>query len=254
MMLRLTHWAQAQPGKAQLLLVILHVLLVMVAIRLGLGLDLAGIELPDYAPVVAAVVVGVGFLAYPYGAPAKRATWRRRKWAEATILTGSVGAIALWSALIVSAPVPGAATPSAPSPKAQFTSLTHPDAAPGEKPTAKQQRRDQRTWRRALRAKAKQYLRKQQRKIDKWGAAVLIFFTVALAAFLELLVLALACSISCNGAEGLAVVVGGLGTAGVVFLAVVAIGAILRAKYRSENPDDPAIRRRRSPRKKILEN
>jgi hypothetical protein len=252
-MLRLTRWAQAQPRKARLLLILLHGLLVMVSIRLGLGLDLAGIAVPAFAPVVAAVVVAVGFLVYPYAKPANRATWRRRKAAESTILTGSVVAIALCSALVVATPIPELAPAKASGAAAVFTSLTHPDATLDDKTTAKQQRRDRRLWRQALRAKAKDYLRKQQRKIDKWGAGVLIFVTVVLAAFLELLVLGLACSISCNGAEGLAVVVGLLGTAGVVLLAVLAIGAILRARRRSENPDGPVIRRRRTPRKKVLE-
>ena len=249
-MLRLTHWAQARPNQARLLLVCLHILLVMVAIRMGLALDLAGVAVPAYAPVAAAVITAVGFLVYPYGQPVARVTWLRRKIAEGTILTGSIAAIAMVSALVVATPLAVTTTSPGPASGGQFTSLVHPERTLSE-PLAKSQRRDQRLWRRALRAKVKQYLRTEQRKIDKWGAAVLIFFTVLLAAFLELVVLALACSISCNGAEGLAVVVGVLGTAGVVLLAVVAVGAILRAKNRSENPDNPSYRR--SPRTKVLE-
>lgn len=250
-MLRLTLWAQARPTKARFLLIILHILLVMVAIRLGLALDLAGVSISVIGPLLAAAVILLGFMAYPYGKPIARATWRRRKTAEATILTGAVVAIALLAVQLVSAPIAAIPTTTT-APSAHFTSLTHPDATL-DAATVERKGRDKRLWRRAMRAKVKDYLRGQQRKIDNWGAAALITLSVLLAVFLEMLILALACSISCNGAEGLAVVVGVLGTAGVIILAVVGIGAILRAKRRSENPDDPEFKRKRSPRTKVLE-
>jgi hypothetical protein len=253
-MLRLSRWAQAHYWPARFLLIGLHVLLVMLAIRLGLALDLAGVSVPAMWPKTAAVIVAIGFAIYPFGASRIRTTFRRRKLAEGLVLTGSVVAIALLASRMVSDPLTIEASID-PEPVAQFTALAHPDAIqPGEVAAPQALKgKELRTWRRGLRAKVKTYLRTQQRKIDGVGASFLILAIVLLASFVELMVLALACSISCGGAEGLAVVVGLLGTAGVILLVVVGIGAVVRALRRSQDPENPNYERKRSPRKKILE-
>jgi hypothetical protein len=254
-MLRLSHWAQANYWTARLLLVGLHVLLVMVAIRMGLALDLAGVSIPASAPLFTLAIPLMGWAAYRQLALPSRGTWRQRKWVEGLILTGCVLTIALLAARLVDGPE-SAAPGGGITPAAQFTALVHPDQAQSDEVLAPQELTGQakRTWRRALRAKAKTYLRTQQRRIDGVGAFFLILLTVLVASFLELLVLALACSISCGGgSEVLVLLVVVLGTAGVILLGILGISAIVRAIQRSKDPDNPQIRRKRSPRKKILE-
>ena len=255
-MYRLTYWARAHVPTARLLLIGLHVLLVPVSIRLGLALDLAGVRIPAGWPEGAAVLIVIGFLAYPSGRAAVRRTFRRRKLSEGLVLTGTVLSIALLSAQLVAEPAPVRSTPAAPAPTARFTTLLDPAAAEFAPAPAEQQLRgkEKRTWRRGLRAKAKSYLRTQQKRLDGWGAGLLIILTLVVASALEMLVLALSCSMACNGAAGAAILVALLGTAGVVCLGFLAVMAIVRELDRSKNPDAPeVIRRRRTPRKKVLE-
>lgn len=255
-MYRLTYWARAHVPTARLLLIGLHVLLLMVAIGMGLALDLAGVRIPVGWPEGAAVLIAIGFLTYPYGCAVARRTFRRRKLSEGLVLTGTVLSIALLSAQLVAEPAPFRSTPAAPAPTARFTTLLDPAAAEIAPAPAEQQLRgkEKRTWRRGLRAKAKSYLRTQRKRLDGWGAGLLIVLTILLASALEGLVLLLSCSIACNGAGGIALFVGLFGTAGVVYLGFLAIRAILRELNRSQDPNAPeVIRYRRTPRKKVLE-
>lgn len=74
-----------------------------------------------------------------------------------------------------------------------------------------------------------------------WAKIVLIFLAVVVAAGLLYVLAALACTISCNGSEALAVIVALVGTFGIVFGAIRLIQAILgkkRKKKRSTSTTD----------------
>lgn len=67
-----------------------------------------------------------------------------------------------------------------------------------------------------------------------WAKIVLIFLAVVVAAGLLYVLAALACTISCNGSEALAVIVALVGTFGIVFGAIRLIQAILGKKRRKK--------------------
>ena len=67
-----------------------------------------------------------------------------------------------------------------------------------------------------------------------WAKIVLIFLAVVVAAGLLYVLAALACTISCSGAEALAVIVALVGTFGIVFGAIRLIQAILGKKRRKK--------------------
>lgn len=102
--------------------------------------------------------------------------------------------------------------------------------------TTEIKRAEKKKLRTTLRAEWKNYkmLRKQGRK-DEAGESILIVLTVLVALGLTILLTALSCSISCGGAEGLAIFVFVLGLAGIV-LGSIAIIRQIRRKSRQGAP------------------
>ena len=74
-------------------------------------------------------------------------------------------------------------------------------------------------------------------KGDKVG---LIILSVVAALGLIYLVAALACTLSCNGSEAAAVILGIGGVALVIFLFILALKAIKRSQKKTEKPEEPA--------------
>ncbi len=76
--------------------------------------------------------------------------------------------------------------------------------------------------------------------LSKGGKVALIILSVLAAIGLIYLVAALACSISCNGSEAAAIIVGVGGAALIIFLLIVAIRAITGKKKKELLREDPA--------------
>jgi hypothetical protein len=102
-------------------------------------------------------------------------------------------------------------------------------------PRAERSRKDKRFLRKELRHQLKRYAASKLSGRQQDGLeALLIIATIVGAAGLLLLISALACSISCGGADGLAVVVWIVGLAAIIVGVVIAAKAIRRGRIRRQ--------------------
>ena len=80
---------------------------------------------------------------------------------------------------------------------------------------------------------------KKDNSISEGAKVALIILTVLVALGLAILVAALSCSISCSGSEALAVIVGIVGYAAIIFLTVVIIRSIVRNAKKEKAKEKP---------------
>ncbi|MBA2500508.1 MAG: hypothetical protein H0V30_12335 [Chitinophagaceae bacterium] len=120
----------------------------------------------------------------------------------------------------------------APPTSVASTAIAHPDASADKmikKPLSKKE------LRKNLKSKWKEF-RKQYKESTKGEKAALIILSIIIAVGLVYLMAALSCGIACSGSEGLAIVVGILGTGLIIFLLVRVIQRINRGPRVKTDP------------------
>jgi hypothetical protein len=234
-MKKISYWARVHKRPARIAIVVSFILLNILGIMTGVWLADLGVFL-SYSAVIAFVLIySVGLLAYPSrllknGRPARSSFYIRQKTCDALLAAATFCLIvylgnrpetilryfsAANAAMSVAPSLPKDSSVKTYKPLKEF-SLSIKD----EKGTLLK-------WK-----ERKKLLKEQVRGIKKsdmsnGGKVALIILSVLLAMGLIYLVAALACSLSCNGSEAAAVIVGVAGAGLVIFLLVIAIRAIL---------------------------
>jgi hypothetical protein len=230
-------WAKNHVIQARVYIAILKVLLIALAIFTGNNLKEFGIEI-SYGVCLAFVgIFAIAVLFYP-----KHRSYVRQKSCDYAIIVATFAMLASIinrDQLFISAISATANTPSSvitndpPSAEQILNSLKYRD----KKSLTRQEKR---ILKRELKHQLKVYAKATfQGKKDEGSKALLIILAVIGALGLAYCVAALSCSLSCNGAEGAAVVVAILGTILVIGLLILVIRRIVRGPRRKRIDPDP---------------
>lgn len=212
-MYHLSRWANAHLWQARLLIIGIHVVMTILALRLGLRLFLHGFHFSDVAQILFVGIFLLGWMVYPISR--QRSSYVRQK--------SSDFVLAFSTFLMLTAvgnQIPGFLEINI-SPKETRATLI----VLKEKPESKSA-----FPLKEVRKYAKNYFKKRLEKLQKEKAegrqTLLIILTIIGALGLLYLLSGLACSISCNGAEGVAIAVFIAGLAGIVWLTILLIRKI----------------------------
>ncbi|GAB4093765.1 hypothetical protein [Flaviaesturariibacter terrae] len=205
-------WARGHKAAARILLFVALAALNGTAWIAGNWLAAAGAEAPGELLFPVALLSALLLLAYPAG----RATYRVRKRFDSALMGCTCLLVLLLSAGPEEGPLPLAAT------AAQAASVSASVSAPPKS-------------RKLLRRLARR-LRAHYRSSNDNGKAALIVLTIVLGLLLAVLVVALACNVACSGAELLAIIVGLLGLAGIVFGVMAVIRRIVNGPRKKPAP------------------
>lgn len=242
----LSWWAHTHPRMARCVIVAGHLLLILLALFAGRAMSDMGWSLPRYILVL---LIGLYFLfmaLYPSKDQRKKAG---ADWGYIWQKTGDVGILLIgflmvtWVAAHPNAanslqtPLYGAITISKekekPTAQEILSSLEHRD----KKSLTRQEKRILRKeFRHQIKIYAKATLEHDPETRDK---TALIILALIAAVGLTLLLGALVCSISCGGAEGLAVVVGILGLVAIVAISIAVIRGIKRGPRKRRLEEAP---------------
>lgn len=225
-------WGKHHVTPARIIIALSNILLIWIAYFLGNQISVSGVEISSLWLYVLMLTFFIACFLYPKQRTST--TYIKRKMCDAVIISCSFFMVIC---LVMQLNRPShllqttqAAVPADPSlyksPEAQklleqFTS--------GQKKefTAREKRIIRREFKYQLGQYAKAKLTGDKATGDKVG---LIILACILAVGLMFLLLGLACSISCGGADGLAVVVAVLGTAGIIWGLIAVIHAIKKKK------------------------
>ena len=227
LLIKVSTWAKRNPWTARILIVSSHLLLTIFAILLGFILTNLGISIPEYTFLSACLIFSIGLIIYPLKAEkgsrcSKIQFYQRQKMAD-LILAGATFIMVLQLAngyfTNEIKPVERVWNITA---QACYVKVTQTEAvAPAiENPTEKQIEKNI-TSRKEKRSSVQSSIQKLQSQINKrteGGKAGLGILLIIGSLGLLFLVVALACNLSCSGAEGAAVMVGILGGAAIIFL------------------------------------
>lgn len=240
-MKKISFWARNHRWSARMLIVVGHILLIWLAWYVGSGLRELGVQIPSLLLYVFTGFFVASIVCYPSAATRKRVrhavAYAWQKSCDFSLLLFSF----CMMVSIVNNPV---------SSLDHFKDVRAASEAPrmsrGEKPTAQEilaslRYRDKSTLTKSEKRILKKEFKKQLkvyakaklegRKADADDAGLIILAIIAALGLLFLLS-ALVCSISCGGAEGLAVVVALLGTAAIIIGLILVIRAIRRGGRR----------------------
>ena len=195
----ISFWAKQNPRKAQTSIVLLYVLLNLLAISTGWLLYESGMRLPESLINTSFVLFLLTAVIYK-----KQASYFYRKTLDLVLITTTFLMLTFWSNNISE---PSLYLPLSPKTANGVTIKNGGLSNSVHKIETEKTTIKKKEWRKQLKEKLKQY-----RKIAPWAKVLLIALVITVAAFSLYLLAALACNISCSGAEGLAVVVlvGGL--------------------------------------------
>lgn len=227
LLIKTSTWAKRNQWTARILIVLSHLLLTIFAILLGSILTNLGISIPGYISLFACMIFSIGLTIYPI----KKEKWvrynklefyQRQKLAD-LMLAGAtfIMVLQLGNGYFNSEikPVERVWNITA---QACYVKLTQPETVVSaiENPTEEQLEKNI-TNRKEKRSTLKSKLEKLLPQINnsseggKTGLGILLIIG---SLGLLFLVVALACNLSCSGAEGAAVMVGILGGAAIIFL------------------------------------
>ncbi|RYY87549.1 MAG: hypothetical protein EOO15_11580 [Chitinophagaceae bacterium] len=210
-------WARGHKGAARLLLVVSLLLLNVTAWIAGNLLAASGFEQAGGLVLLFSLIGAVFLLAYP----ARGARFSHRKAFDGALAGCTFVLVMLLSAAPVDGPLPFASN------NAQAASVSAGSEAPPR-------------YKKMLRKLARQ-IRGHYRDGDDAKKTLLILLTVIVGILLIGVVLALACSIACSGAEVIAIIVGALGITGIVIGAISIIRRIVKGpRKKAEAPKEPA--------------
>ena len=245
-MIKLSYWARKNPWTGRISIVLIHVLLCWCGYLLGKNLLALGLQLSSYLLWSALLLYTFGVLFYPaakknldiqefltFFARRKKFDWML---AFSTFLVVSFVGNSPGSPFIFSQYLNGATinnTSIGPVPKnAEIKS-------PFKLTTTRAERKAMfKEFKKVL----KESLRKEKGSNNNATRITLVVLTIIGGVFLALLAAGIACSLSCNGNETLAVFVAVFGITGAVFLTLAVVKAIIK-KYPRDN--SRSIRERR---------
>lgn len=239
-MMELSRWGKNNPQKARGIIAISHTLLIINALFLGFFTSYKDIVFPKWVLIILPILFFGVYLSYPVKgirAGLFKHSWFRQKTHDVVLIFFYVIVIAIGFNRFASSPVTGSYSSHVPT--AQFivhknSSEVTNDKGTGIWQTLKQLKKE---IKKEIKALKKDF--KNKRK-SKWSTAaeILLFVGSLLVALILIwLVGALACSLSCSGMEGLAIIVLILGWGGTILLTVLGIRKILK-KTRIEKQKD----------------
>jgi hypothetical protein len=216
-------WAKANPRKAQLSIFFLYILINVIAFGGGILIYETGIRFEDFFLDIAFIVFLLSFLLYK-----KDAKYHYRKTLDFLLAISTFLMIAFWGNRMTDR-VPY--MPLSSYTASGVTIKSTPSGDHTDKEISVSQSLNKKDWQKAGNGKIK----KEKRKIDTWVKVLLIALVLVAAFYLSYFVAALACNISCSGAEGLAIVVLVLGLAGTIGGGFFLIRRILGYRRRQRN-------------------
>jgi hypothetical protein len=237
-MRKISRWAKHHRLPAIISLVVIKLLLAFIAAYVGVSLLGMNIRIPFPVFFIALLVLITTAIAYPSKHVArltKKQFYIRQKTCDFMIATCSFVMIGTWvntnlPVAISTATVSAATTTINPTAEEILASLKYRD-----KSTLTRQEK------RILKTEFKQQVKiytvtKLKGHKDDAGKAGLIILTIVAALGLLYLVAALACSLSCNGSDAAALVVGILGTALIIWGVIAVIRRISRGPKKKDDP------------------
>ena len=229
-MRKISLWAKHHRIQAIAFLVVIKLLLAVLAFYLGSVLLNLNVHIPFYVFIIALVALLIAAWLYPsrsrHSSISKNRFYAWQKSCDFLVATCSF--VMIGTLVNTNLPIPGSAVSFA----SNVVTNTTPTA---EEILASLQYRDKSTLTRQEKRILKEEFKKQLKiyaiakiKGDKGGASktLPIILTIIAAVGLFFLVAAIACNLSCNGSDAAAVIVGVLGTALIIWGAVVLIKRI----------------------------
>jgi hypothetical protein len=227
LLIKTSTWAKQNPWSARILIVSSHVLLTIFAILLGFILTNLGISIPGYILLTACLMFSIGLIIYPMNAEkrvrySKIQFYQRQKLADLMLAGASfIMVLQLGNSYSNSEmkPVQKVWSITAQACYVKFTQ-TEATASTIEKAAEKQVEKNipsRKEKRSTMQAKVKAFL-SQINMSSEGGKTGLGILLIIGSLGLLFLVVALACNLSCSGAEGAAIMVGILGGAAIIFL------------------------------------
>lgn len=233
-MKQLSRWANANPNKSRLIIVLCHFLIVINAICCGVLLFLFSVEESNWLLIGAANIFFLVYILYPKRSIDKneyRLSYARRKTHDFSlmILCSIVISLGVNNFLIQN----NREINLLPEPTARF--MVFNPASETEITNRKNLKSALKEKVKSLKKQVKLELRELKKKTDrkdgKTGTILLqfllMFLTLAIAFILGFIVALFACDLSCTGQGTLALVVLIVGWGGILWLSVIAIKAIL---------------------------
>lgn len=236
-MRKISLWAKHHPLQSRLYIVVIKILLAITAFFIGSSLLQMGIHIPFFVCIIAIIVLLVSAFFYPsrqITGLSKKLFYIRQKSCDITIAACSFVMIGTLVNINFTLPHSDAAfasnatISSTPTAKEILASLQYRD----KNSLSKQEKRIlKQEFKKQLKVYAKA---KITGKKDDAGKALLIILTIIAAVGLLFLVSALACSLSCSGAEGAAAAIVIIGLAAIIWGTIAVIKRISRGPKQKE--------------------
>lgn len=227
----ISYWGRSNPQKARLIIAASHILLIINALFLGFLSFYKGIVFPKWVLITLPVLFFGVYLFYPFKGMRTGVfeySWFRQKAHDVVLIFFYVLIITIGFNRFANSPI--IVNHSTNGPTAQFiVHKTSPDVnndrGIGIWQTLKELKNEVKNEIKALK---NDFKKKRKSKWSTFAEILLVVGSLFLALTLIWLVGALACSLSCSGMEGLAIVVLVLGWGGTILLTVLAIRKILK--------------------------
>jgi hypothetical protein len=237
-MKKISLWAYTNKWSARIIILTIYLLLNITGIFLGDLLQSMQVNLPAYMPDLLIIPFAVACFYYPERKQKNsyRNFYYRQKCCDGVLVFITfLFIICLGNGAIMKSSLN---TSSAISPTVLLPSKINLNILPTEKSTTTKTGFSIKDLRKNLKRDIKR-LRNEYRNTSDGGKIALIILVSVVAAILFLLLLALACDLSCSGAEGAAWIVFLLGTALLVFLLIKVIRAINKPKIKPQPEPSP---------------
>ena len=242
-MRKISLWAKYHRFEAVVSIVAIKIALAVIAFYIGSALLKMNFHIPVAVCIIALIVLVVAAWIYPSRRLthfSKKQFYLRQK--SCDFIIGACSFAMIGSLVNNNLPMPGAVSFAS-----NVITITTPTA---EEILASLQYRDKSSLTRQEKRILKEEFKKQIKiyavaKVtgnkDNASKAVFIILTIIAAIGLLTLLAALACSLSCNGSDAAAVIVGILGAAAIIWGTIVLVNRISRGpKKKTENPVEPA--------------
>jgi uncharacterized membrane protein len=236
-MRKLSTWAKFHPYAARVIIVFCHIILTLIGIYFAEIFRTAGVIIPQVAAYLLVAVFTYAAITYPARQKNGSENYHRRKLRDFLLVSSSFGMIIFYAANGLPAgidSIPAQATAiigkEQPTAESILRSLENRDR---KHLTKNEKRILRKEFKKQLKVYATATLKGDKEKRDNTG---LIILAIIGALGLLFLLTAIACSISCGGAEGAALIIFILGLAGIVFGFIAVMKSI---KRKSKKPAEP---------------
>lgn len=232
----ISYWAKHNPRKARIIIALSHIVLILIACWVGFKIFLYDFKLPAFLLYLFVLMFFVAAAFYP---PVKKKNYLRQKISDFTLAASTFCMIVclannqsvsttIFNTTIASSNSSVTAAKEPPTAEQILESLKFRDKSTltkAEKRILKKEFKEQ------LKIYTKAKITGDKQKASDTG---LIILAIMVALGLFTLLATLSCSLSCNGAEGAAIVVALLGTAAIILGLVLVIKRINRGPRKKE--------------------